>query len=162
MRKLKFKESVHVQGASLGFEVGSVWLWKPHFPSVLDSPTATSSATCPWPRSHWVGIFQAFAEKRLGPTQLPGSVCSHPRWSFPGFSVHSRFGRTGRKSEVLCPKCLQKWDLKPRLSCQLLVATSVYLRESHSYPWAMGALFRVGKGVEARGPPSFLFSEWQN
>lgn len=67
------------------------------------------------------------------------------------------FGRTDRKSKALCPQCLQKWDLRPRLSCQLLVATSVYLRESHSHPWAIGGLFHVGKGVDAQGLPSFLF-----
>lgn len=96
-------------------------------------------------------------EKCLGRTQLLGSVCPHPGWSCPGFCVHFPFGRTGGNSEALCPKCLQKWDLRPRFSCQLPVATSLYLHGSHSHPRAIGALFLVGKGVEAQGLPSFLF-----
>lgn len=163
MRKLgKFKESVRVQGALLGSEIGSVWLPKPHI-SVSDCPTTTSLALLA--HSHvpvgWA-FYKYLPEKHLHPTQLPDSVCSHPGWLLAGFCMHFRFGRMGRKSEALGPKCLQKWALRPRLSHQFLVATSVYLRKSHFHPRAVGDLFRVGKGVEVQGLPSFLSSKWPN
>ena len=65
-------------------------------------------------------------------------------------------GGTGRKSDTLCPQCLQKWDLRLTLSCQLLAAPSVYFHESYSQTQATGSLFHVGKGVEAPGFPVFF------
>lgn len=102
-----------------------------------------------------MGIFQAFARETFG---------SHPVARFCVFTPRLVIRRclctscwqNSRKCDALCPQCLQERGLRLRLSCQLLVAPSVYFRESCSQTRAAGSLFHVGKGVEAPELASFL------
>lgn len=116
-RKLKFRACVLVQLASLGCEIGSLWLLRPPFaqtarPRVVEHylPTAKFLAS-----GHFPGPCQGNSWG-LHSCQI---LCIQTQAGAPDFSLNFPVGRTDRQPEVLDSDCLQIWELVFRLLCQL-------------------------------------------
>lgn len=102
-RKLKFRACVLVQLASLGCEVGSLWLLRPQF-----AQTARPRVV-----QHYLPT-----AKFLASGHFPGT-CIQTQAGAPDFSLNFPVGRTDRQPEALDSDCLQIWELVFRPLCQL-------------------------------------------
>lgn len=119
MRNLKFREFILVQVATLGSEIGSLWLLKLPFSSVSEGLSerrsallACSQVPVRWAFSrHWPEIFGSYTVAR-------SCVCKF-KLAPPKITLSaSLLAELAGRPEVLLSECLQKWDLTCRLARQ--------------------------------------------